>query len=145
MSPATLMSEATTFSFPASDDSPHTRAGPLDPQRGHAGMTEADRRHVARDDTACDLWMVGHEGSTILRCHCDNVSPIGLHLVAPLGYGIAEGQRYELRSRLPGRAALPGFEFERVRWGTVVRTEIIVGSHGDHLGVGVELDVDAHA
>ncbi len=109
---------------------------------GAAGAfgASADRRREARETAGFDVWMIGHEASTILRCRCDNSAPGGLHLVAPLGYGIAEGQRYELRSRPPGSAPMLGFNIDVRRWARVVRTEIVLGEGRDQLGVGVEFD-----
>lgn len=99
-----------------------------------------DRRNTRRERMECDLWMVGHEGSTILRCHCDNVSGGGVHVIAPLGYGIARGQRYELRSHAPGREAAADFSYARSKWARVVHTEFVKGALGDHVGVGMELE-----
>lgn len=99
-----------------------------------------ERRRDAREPACFDVWMVGHEASTILRCRCNNSATGGLHLIAPLGYGIAEGQRYELRSRPPGASPMPGFNVDVRRWARVVRTEIVLNEGRDQLGVGVEFD-----
>lgn len=58
----------------------------------------------------------------------------------PLGYGVAEGQRYELRSHLPGSRPVEGFGVVGSRWGTVVRTQVRLRGADDHLDVGVALD-----
>lgn len=100
----------------------------------------ADRRVESRAPAACELWMVGHNGGVILRCTCDNASEHGMHLAVPLGYGIARGQRYELRSHFPGTTPLAGFDFTRSRWATVVHTELLFGEREDRLSVGVLLD-----
>jgi len=104
------------------------------------GDLQMERRSDARTRVACDLWMIGHESSTILRCRCDNAGEGGLHLVAPLGYGIAEGQRYELRSHPPGTHPFAGFGPSISRWARIVRTEILLDGGRDRLGVGVSLE-----
>lgn len=101
----------------------------------------AERRGEPRDPATGTLWMVDHHGSTVLRCHCLESSQNGMRLRVPLGYGIAEGQRYELRSRLPGRQPTGGFGLIGSRWATVVRTQVRVGDEEDHLDVGVVMDV----
>jgi hypothetical protein len=85
--------------------------------------------------------MVDHYGSTVLRCRCLDVSKNGMRLRVPLGYGVAEGQRYELRSHLPGASPVTSLGLVGSRWATVVRTQLYLGDNEDHLDVGVVLDV----
>jgi hypothetical protein len=99
-----------------------------------------DRRFESREPVNCDLWMVDHAGATVLRCRCLDASDSGMRLRAPLGYGVAEGQRYELRSHLPGTTPSSGFGLVGRRWATVIRTQIHVGAGEDHLEVGVVLE-----
>ncbi len=103
--------------------------------------TLGDRRFEPRRSVACDLWMIDHHGSTVMRCHCDQVSNHGLRLRVPLGYGVAEGQRYELRSHLPGSAMAGSLGLVGSRWATVVRTRMCLEGHEDYLEAGVVLDV----
>ncbi len=98
-----------------------------------------DRRFEPRQAVAADLWMIDHHGSTVLRCRCLEASDNGMRLRVPLGYGVAEGQRYELRSHLPGGPS-GGLGLVVSRWATVVRTELRVGQGDDHVDVGVVLD-----
>ena len=107
------------------------------PQPGSA----MERRGESREMVAGALWMVDHHGSTVLRCHCLECSKNGMRLRVPLGYGIAEGQRYELCSHLPGRQPRDGFDVIGSRWATVVRTQVRLGEDDDHLDVGVVLDL----
>lgn len=101
-----------------------------------------ERRFEPRENIACDLWMIDHHGSTVLRCRCLEVSKHGMRLRVPLGYGVSEGQRYELRSHLPGTHVVPtGFGLSGSRWATVVRTELRIDGQEDHLDVGVVMDV----
>jgi hypothetical protein len=99
-----------------------------------------ERRDEQRRPVLCELWMIDHHGSTVLRCRCVDASRNGMRLQVPLGYGVAEGQRYELRSHLPGARPSSSLGFENSRWATVVRTQLLLGENEDHLDVGVLLD-----
>ena len=115
------------------------------PEVGGRATAEAymlgDRRFEPRRPVVCDLWMIDHQGSTVLRCRCDEVSKHGLRLRVPLGYGVAEGQRYELRSHLPGSTMVGSLGLEGSRWATVVRTRMCLEGNEDYLEAGVVLDV----
>ena len=100
----------------------------------------AERRFEARQPVACDLWMIDHHGSTVLRCNCVEASDNGMRLRVPLGYGVAEGQRYELRSHLPGTPPTTTLGLVGSRWATVVRTQLLLNENEDHLDIGVVLD-----
>jgi hypothetical protein len=102
--------------------------------------TMPERRCEVRPAVSCDLWMIDHCGSTVLRCHCTDVSKNGMRLRVPLGYGVAEGQRYELRSHLPGMMPKTSWGFVGTRWATVVRTHVLLDENEDYLDVGVVLD-----
>lgn len=99
-----------------------------------------ERRYEPRQPITCDLWMIDHYGSTVLRCRCLETSNNGMRLRVPLGYGIAEGQRYELRSHLPGSRPSATLGLVGSRWATVVRTQFRIEGGEDHLDVGVVLD-----
>lgn len=99
-----------------------------------------ERRFETRRPAYCDLWMIDHHGSTVLRCRCVEVSKNGMRLRVPLGYGVAEGQRYELRSHLPGAMPSTSLGLVGSRWATVVRTQLLLDEQGDHVEVGVVLD-----
>lgn len=100
-----------------------------------------ERRFEARRPVACELWMIDHCGSTVLRCQCLEVSKNGMRLRVPLGYGVAEGQRYELRSHMPGTPIRTSLGLIGSRWATVVRTQLCLDENEDHLDVGVVLDI----
>ncbi|TWT43647.1 PilZ domain protein [Phycisphaerae bacterium RAS1] len=99
-----------------------------------------ERRTEARVFACGDLFLVDHAGGTVFPCHCLDVSGHGMRLRAPLGYGIAEGQRYELCSHLPGSRPSAGFGLAGSRWVTVVRSQIAVDTEHDALEVGVAFD-----
>jgi len=120
---------------------PATTTPPLGVAELPHGPRFIERRFEPRNPVSCDLWMIDHHGSTVLRCHCIETSGNGMRLRVPLGYGVSEGQRYELCSHLPGTSSLPGFGIVGNRWATVVRTELQLDECEDHLDVGVVLDV----
>jgi hypothetical protein len=103
-----------------------------------------DRRSENRQGVGGALWMIDHHGATVLPCRCMDMSDSGMRLRVPLGYGVAEGQRYELRSHLPGVHPVSPLGVTASRWATVVRTEVHLGGDQDHLDVGVILD-SAHS
>jgi hypothetical protein len=99
-----------------------------------------ERRFEERRPVICGLWMIDHHGSTVLRCNCVEVSKNGMRLRVPLGYGVSEGQRYELRSHLPGALPSSSLGLMSSRWATVVRTRMCLEEDDEHLDVGVVLD-----
>lgn len=120
-------------------DLPTHPAAVAAPSSADAAST-VDRRFESRQPVACDLWMIDHHGSTVLRCRCLEASGNGMRLRVPLGYGVAEGQRYELRSQLPGSPRSSTFGVIGTRWATVVRTRFCIEEDEDHLDIGVVLD-----
>jgi len=68
-----------------------------------------------------------------IRGECRNVSENGLYVVAPIGYGLAAGQRYifHLGGHVEGRLS---------QYGTIVRTEVLIGQSEDWVGLGVRFD-----
>lgn len=106
----------------------------------NTGIHAIERRYEERRSVECDLWMIDHHGSTVLRCRCIESSNHGMRLRVPLGYGVAEGQRYELRSHLPGMPGPAMLGLIGSRWATVVRTQLTLDDGEDYLDIGVVLD-----
>lgn len=101
---------------------------------------QTERRLSMRKSSATYLWLVDHQGGTILRCQCTDVSERGARLRVPLGYGITEGQRFELRARMPGHEEpFQGTPFHQT-WASVVRAQVHAGDGEAFLDVGVSLD-----
>ncbi len=76
----------------------------------------------------------------LLTCHADDVGEGGMHLRAPVGYGLAVGQRYEIR--FDDEQPLPEYNHingER-RYATVVRTEVNINATPHEVGVGLRFD-----
>ena len=119
---------------------------------GHAaGMTEhvtpvlppaVERRAEPREPEFANLWMVDPQGTTVLRCRCIDRSASGMRLRVPLGYGVHEGQRYELSSHPPGSQSAPGLGLRVSRRASVAWTKIVLDGGEDHLDLGVQLDPD---
>ncbi len=102
-----------------------------------------ERRLESRQEVICPLWMIDHAGSAMIRCHCIELSQNGMRVKAPLGYGIATGQRYELKATVPGMIEPGAFSSAQSRWATVIRAVICAGAQEDYLELGLVLDESA--
>ncbi len=113
----------------------------FDPQHGirEGRSVVEDRRGETREPIVGNLWMIDSRTSTVLRCQCVDVSRGGMRLRVPLGYGVREGQSYELTSHLPGQSAPPGFGLMVSRRARVVRTRIVASEDEYNVEVGVVL------
>jgi hypothetical protein len=98
-----------------------------------------ERRAESREPVIGCLWMIDSRSSTILRCRCVDVSPRGMRLRVPAGYGVREGQQYELSSHLPGQSSPPGLGLMVSRRAEVVRTQIVPSEDEYDVEVGVAL------
>jgi hypothetical protein len=87
-----------------------------------------------------DLWMVDHNGATVLRCRCLAVSATRMRLCVPAGYGVAVGQRYELSARDPGEQLLPSLRAIVTLWVTVVQTQNMTDEDPERIDVAVVVD-----
>ncbi len=90
---------------------------------------------------AGDLRMIDHAGSTVLRCRCLGASATGMRLCVPAGYGVAVGQRYELRGLVPGEHPPAVLRASVAYWVTVVQVQNMNDEDGDRLDVGVAVDL----
>ena len=98
-----------------------------------------ERRAEVREPVIGCLWMIDSHTSTILRCRCVDVSSEGMRLRVPAGYGVREGQHYELSSHLPGQSSPPGLGLTVSRRAEVVRTQIVSSDDEYDVDVGVAL------
>lgn len=62
----------------------------------------SDRRHQSRHPAEGRVWLVNRPGQTELCCQLIDRGGGGARLRVPAGYGVAEGQRYELSERAYG-------------------------------------------
>ena len=100
----------------------------------------ADRRAGLRQQTSSWVALMDLSGAELLCRQADNIGEGGLHLTAPVGHGLAVGQRYEI-------CIGPESGVEAVRkpvgeghYATVVRTQMSIGGHADHVKVGFRFD-----
>ena len=131
--------------IPIPVDAPHMNNPPaferwgLGPWRAN----RTDRRDYTRRKANCDLWLIDVSGQSVLRCKTDDLSDAGLRATAPIGFGLAVGQRWQLRLQPPAEArhasqrlGLP------LGCGTIIRTEIMLDdAHSDRIGIALEFDV----
>ena len=102
-----------------------------------------DQRDYQRRTVKCDIWLVDVEANSVLRCSTDEVSDAGLHASAPIGFGLAVGQRYEVRMAR-GEQSGKGFApiTKSLGYATIIRTEIEVGKDKpDRVGFAIRFDV----
>ncbi len=104
---------------------------------------DAERRDYSRRDATCNLWLIDTQSQSVLRCKSDNISDAGLHGSAPIGYGLALGQRYEVRIAAgePDKAISPHIA-KSLGFATVVRSGIEVNDGvPDRVGFAIRFDV----
>lgn len=82
------------------------------------------------------VWLVNHAGGTVLRCAVLEVSKAGMKLRVPVGYGVAEGQQYELSTGLPGTYPNYG-ETPSRSWAGVLTTHCLEEPDAQHVDVEV--------
>ena len=124
--------------------SPHIAEPPLFPRFGYADLDRAksNKRSYARRKIQCELFLIDRNTDSILRCLTEDISDAGLYATAPIGYGLAIGQRYELRIacgsglRPSSAEMVPSLGFA-----TVTRLEIDV-QRGDAHRVGFSMKFD---
>ncbi|MFQ5489466.1 MAG: hypothetical protein ACE5GE_01985 [Phycisphaerae bacterium] len=101
---------------------------------------EFERRDGARRNDGMWAGLLSLDGAEVIRCKPDDYGEGGLHFTAPVGFGFAVGQRYEL---LVGTGEAPGSGQDLVgegHYATVVRTEFVMDEAGDRVGVGLRFD-----
>jgi len=98
-----------------------------------------NRRDGKREAVIGALWMIDNHTSTVFRCRCVDVSTHGMRLRVPMGYGVREGQSYELTSHLPGQSSPPGLGLMVSRRAQVVRTRVVPDEDEYDIEVGVKL------
>ena len=96
-------------------------------------------RRQAKQLRAC---LIPLGGADDIHCVTDDVGALGMHITVPVGFGLAVGQRYELRLAEPGASVGMGpLLVDSGHYATVVRTQLHMGEEGDHrIGVGLRFD-----
>jgi hypothetical protein len=89
----------------------------------HPAVIRENREHHRRQVDQ-ELWLTDMSGENVLNCRCRNLSAGGLHATAPVGFGLAVGQRYQLRLAAGtghGGSLLFG---DSLGYATVIRTHL---------------------
>jgi hypothetical protein len=124
--------------------SPHVRRPPMFEQLGSpwGGTDRGEQRAYTRRPIVCDVWLIDAGWRSVVRCKTENVSDAGLCGKSPIGYGLAVGQRYEVRivdTQAAGQVS-PDLA-PSLGYATVVRTQLDVDGQGSH-GIGFALRYD---
>lgn len=125
--------------------SPHVAKPPMFDRwgLGPGQADQRDQREYARRRIACDVWLIDTASQSVLRCQSDDLSDAGLHATAPIGFGLAVGQRFEVRIAAPQKiGAMSAHLATSLGYGTVIRTEIKTNDDlSDRVGCAVRFDV----
>ncbi len=99
-----------------------------------------EQRSHRRRKVAMDLWLTDLSGDLVLRCQCRNVSAGGLYATATVGYGLAVGQRYELRLS-PGTGKSGSLLLgDSLGYATLIRTHMRAEGDPNLIGVAARFD-----
>jgi len=99
-----------------------------------------ERRNSERQARDTEICLISLRGCEVLRCRLHDASEAGVYVSAPIGFGLAVGQRFEVLLGVDAanepnpRLLSPG------PYATVVRTRVDVGSGGDSVGVALRFD-----
>ncbi len=124
--------------------SPHLRRPPMfeTSQWPSTGPEQQEQRAYTRRDITCDLWLIDTGWQSVVRCKTENVSDAGLYGRSPIGYGLAIGQRYEVRvADTHAAGQVPPDLAPSLGYATVVRTQLDVEDQRSH-GIGFALRYD---
>ena len=101
-----------------------------------------ERRRWPRSALPVTTTLRSMAGVQIPALHTDNLSEGGLRATVPIGFGVAVGQRYEVLLYAGGASGAAEALVGDGHYGTVVRTEIMLGTEGadDRVGVGLRFD-----
>ncbi len=102
-------------------------------------VERSERRREKRESVIGHLWLVDPQGRAVVRCRCLDMSPNGIRVRAPLGYGLGTGRTYQLCSHPPGSSQPSGLGLQISRPGTVVRADVLTAEAGDTIELGIEL------
>lgn len=103
-------------------------------------QTDVDYREHHRREVNLPLWLTDVLGETVLHCRCTNLSAGGIHAIAPVGYGLAVGQRYELRlspSEDRNGSLLVG---DSLGYATIIRTRLRANSDKSDVSFAARFD-----
>lgn len=104
-----------------------------------------ERRTEVRCPTFGMLWLIDNENGAVVGAECVDMSPNGLRVQAPLGYGLRPGRHYEICSHRPGQAAPPGLGLMISRRARVARADVVVRNGADKVELGLALERERKA
>ena len=110
------------------------------PQHQSRADSRSDKRQHVRRPSERELWLSDLQGETVLRCKCKDLSAGGIFATAPIGYGLAVGQRYELLlepTPEPGGSLLVGAS---LGYATIIRTHMKLGDDDATVGFAMRFD-----
>lgn len=135
---------ATHLPIPIPIGSPHLADPPTFDRWGLGFSTShrVDKRDYSRQPIMRDIWLVDRQVNSVLRCRTNDISDAGLHASAPIGFGLAVGQRYEMRiANGEAPRGMSPIVTKSLGYGTVIRTEMHVGGDSDRIGFAIRFDV----
>lgn len=139
------MSSASNIPTPMPVGSPHVAKPPMFDHWGLGpGRTDQrEQREYARRRIECDIWLIDTASQSVMRCKTTDIADAGLHAITPIGFGLAVGQRYEVRIACNQSDGMMSPQLAKsLGYGTVIRTEIKVGDEQpDRVGCAMCLDV----
>lgn len=137
------MSGQSPFSVSAAPQHRCAKGAAADRSVLRTGRSPREQREYSRRPVACDVWLIDGASQYVLRCKTDDISDAGLHLTAPIGFGLAIGQRFEARIAAPQMSGpMSAHLASSLGYATVIRTEIKVGDQRpDRVGCAMQFDV----
>ncbi len=139
------MSSPTKLPTPIPIGSPHLAKPPTfgHCRSGLDAENHDEKRDYSRRSIHCNLWMIDVESQSVLRCKTTDISDAGLSGSAAIGFGLAIGQRYELRIANGGTSGESSPQLATpLGYGTVVRSGIEVDEgEVDRVGFALRFDV----
>jgi len=139
------MSPSSNLPTPVPVGSPHIGRPPLFGtvrSRQKHGESE-EKRDYARRQMDCDVWLLDLQSQSVLRCKTDDICDAGLHASSPVGFGLAIGQRYEVRvADRHGIHVISPQLAKSLGYGTIVRTELRINDDDPHrVGFALRFDL----
>ncbi len=102
-----------------------------------------DHRVYTRRKLECDIWLIDLASETVVRCKTDDICDAGLYATSPVGYGLAIGQRYEVRiAGSTDTCRVTPHMAPSLGYATVVRTQMDVEGGDPHrIGFALRFDI----
>lgn len=100
-----------------------------------------ERRTDEREAVRLQACLMPLSGADDIRCQTDNLSPQGVLVTVPVGFGIAVGQRYQVELAAPGASLGMGpLLIPSGTCATVVHARVRHGAASGEVAVGLRFD-----